>query len=160
MCLLFADVGRCSNMIRVAKVLSLSVAICFLISASALAETFDAFASRGEVVKSSTLLNSDASLETHLSAFRAGANVYSDLGSTRDMQLRGPVFGQYSLFSGSFSRLLPCMAANNSLCSTWRVTHFPRADIIAVTTPEPGTLILFGSGLIGLGGLIRKHLAR
>jgi len=142
-------------MMRVVKILSLAVTICFLISTAALAETFDVFANHGDVTRPVAVSHINFPLESQFVALHSGSRFYSQ-------ETHGLIFTEGSPFSGSFNRLLPCMAANNSVCSTWRITRFPHADIIpvVVATPEPGMLVLFGTGLIGLGGLVRKRFAR
>jgi hypothetical protein len=139
-------------MIRVVKILPLAIALCSLVSTTALAETFDGLANRRDIAMPFTLFSSNLSLLSPVAALHSSS-------SAQDL-LHGPVFTEGSPFSGSLNRLLPCMDANDSLCSTWRLTRFPRQDVApaTMTTPEPGELILIGTGLIGLGGLVRKRI--
>jgi hypothetical protein len=69
----------------------------------------------------------------------------------------GITFSSTSFFSGNVN--FPGIAANGG--TAWFSLEGPAALNLQVNpTPEPGSLVLFGSGLIGLAGVLRRKLVK
>ena len=84
----------------------------------------------------------------------AGSGVTSYIG-TFSTQLSGTLSGTGACagLAANIGNILSCEAAAGTLLSTWSATELPNP---ASSTPEPGTLLLMGSGLAGLAGYIRR----
>lgn len=63
-----------------------------------------------------------------------------------------PAGTQFDLTAFSLSAN-PVVGANGHVWTPYST------DVLNVSTPEPGTLVMFGSGLLGLAGLIRRKLS-
>jgi len=70
-------------------------------------------------------------------------------------QLSGTLTGSgaCSGLTANISNILACESAGGTIISTWSATELPFAGS---STPEPGTLLLMGSGLAGLAAYIRR----
>jgi hypothetical protein len=65
--------------------------------------------------------------------------------------------GACSGLTANISNILSCQAAGGTITATWSASETPQP---ASSTPEPGSLVLMGSGLVGLAGVLRRRLAR
>ena len=67
-----------------------------------------------------------------------------------------PAFG-YTLVSGVLLGN-PCVGCNTFAIDTFQLPSYWNVDSVFVGSPEPGTLMLFGSGALGLLGLVRRKI--
>jgi PEP-CTERM motif len=70
--------------------------------------------------------------------------------------VNAPAFG-YTEFYGVLPGN-PCVGCNEIDLQFYQPPSYWNLDSVYVGTPEPGTLMLFGSGILGLAGLFRRKL--
>lgn len=110
-----------------------------------------------------------ASFDTYLFTNSYGYDIYNDgfglvsptLGAGTywlTLQNATSAFGGYSYWDQNYG---PSAAYQSGFGFTYsRPSEAFRIDGVSGATPEPSSLLLFGSGLLGLGGMIRRRLGR
>jgi len=91
--------------------------------------------------------------------FSSGNWIVTTFSGKTGYQFTGVATGTLTLNGSSITTTLVLSTGQTSLCkSPLGKCGFQSGDITIGTVPEPGTLGLLGTGLIGLAGIVRKKL--
>ena len=89
---------------------------------------------------------------------RHGFHAYNATFQTTQTQtLNGS--GACSGIAATITNILACEGASGTIAATWSATEGPQ-PLVMTGTPEPATLVLFGSGLLAVGFIGRRRFRR
>jgi len=95
-------------------------------------------------------LSFSALMNAYTGTSASGTTAYRGIFTT---QISGTLSGSGSCLglTANITNILTCEASGGTITNTWSASESP-----APSTPEPGTLLLMGSGLAGLAGFVRR----
>jgi len=99
-----------------------------------------------------------ALLDAYTGSVATGFTPYNATFQTTQTQtLNGS--GACSGIAATITNILACEGASGTIAATWSATEGPQ-PIVMTGTPEPATLVLFGSGLLAVGFIGRRRFRR
>lgn len=100
----------------------------------------------------SVSISFDVSLDAYTGSLGSGFTAYEGIFTS---QIAGTLSGVGACagLAANITNIVSCEGAGGTLLTTWTATELP---VPPSATPEPTSLLLLGSGLLGLAGTIRR----